>query len=544
MSNNNSHWYDNGVLYQIYPLSFADSDNDGFGDLEGIIDHLDYLNDGTAESLGVAAIWLSPVFESPMADWGYDISNYSQIDPIFGGMADLDILIFEAHKRGIKVLLDLVVNHTSVENEWFRQSRSSRLSEKRNWYIWADPSNDGGPPNNWLSRFGGSAWSLDESTGQYYLHTFSPEQPDLNWRNKEVREEITKIMRFWLDRGVDGFRADAVTSLMKDEKLRDDPPNPNYTEAINEPDERNIRQYSEMGHEYVDIITSFCEIMDQDDDRFLISEAYLDVPGLQDLYRACDAHPIHAPFNFNLLKLKWSATVYRDFIAEYELSMMPEDLPNYVLGNHDRSRVATRVGVAQARLLAMMQMTLRGLPVIYYGEELGMKDIETNPSGESGSSNVARDRFGRDRSRAPMVWSENDVNITTKKTWLPRQNIDNVPTVEDQNIDPQSMLNFYRHIIHLRGTLGALSLGNYEPIETSSDDVFAYMRDNGSQQCYIFLNFSENTNSIDVNDIGKWIAGTHLVDGDGEAFQQGEMILEGYEGRLYEKRIVNKGDRL
>ncbi len=536
-----SRWYERSVLYQVYPLSFADSNSDGFGDLKGVISHLDYLNDDTPESLGVGAIWLSPVFKSPMADWGYDISDYNQIDPKFGDISDLDILVFEAHKRDIKVLLDLVANHTSSEHPWFKASRSSRTDPKRNWYIWADPKPDGMPPNNWLSRFQGPAWTLDEHTGQYYMHTFLSQQPDLNWRNADVRQAMGKMMNFWLERGIDGFRADAVTSLLKDAQLRDDEPNPEYRPGTDEPSERNIRTRSEVRTESVDIITTFCEIMSKSGDKLLVSEAYLDIPGMQELYRACDDHPLHAPFNFNLIGLGWSAAGFRSFIDEYEASMRPEDIPNYVLGNHDRSRVVTRVGYDRARLLAMLQLTLRGLPVIYYGEELGMTDIDVPPKQQRDINSVTSQGEGRDGVRTPMPWSTDDVITTTDINWLPKGINSGQLSVENQTTDPQSMLSFYRHLIHLRQTLIALHRGSYRSLQTSDPDVYGYVREDGLQKCYVFLNFSPSPSSVSVGRIGRWIAGTHLVDGDGETLEIPELTLEGYEGRLYELR---RGEKL
>jgi alpha-glucosidase len=529
-------WYERSVLYQVYPLSFSDSNADGFGDLKGVIEHLDYLNDGTPESLGVGAIWLSPIFKSPMADWGYDITNYTQVDPIFGTIADLDLLVFEAHKRGIKVLLDLVVNHTSVEHGWFKDSRSSLDSEKRDWYIWANPDSDGLEPNNWLSRFGGSAWTYDDQTKQYYLHTFLADQPDLNWRNPKVKEAIGKMMNFWLNRGIDGFRADAVTALIKDPTLQDDDPNPNYRVGIDDPAEANIRNHSEVKDEYVDIITTFCSIMSSKEDSFLISEAYLDIPGLQELYRACDEHPIHSPFNFNLIGLDWSAKGYRSFIDEYEDSMRPEDLPNYVLGNHDRSRIVTRLGYGRARLLAMMQMTLRGLPVIYYGEELGLVDIDISKSQRRDLCNNTINGSGRDGVRTPMPWTVDDASSTTSTKWLPEGINSAQLSVESQAMDPQSMLNFYRHLIHLRKSLLAFSQGSYRSIETRDSDVYGYVREDGMQRCYVYLNFSSQPSILGVGKIGRWIGGTHLVDGDGEFLDIPELTLQPYEGRIYELR--------
>ena len=298
-------WYRRAVLYQIYPLSFADANADGYGDLRGIINHLDYLNDGTADSLGVGAIWLSPVYASPMTDWGYDISDHCAIDRTFGTMADFDRLVSEAHLRGIKVVMDYVANHTSIEHAWFEESRSTLTNAKRDWYIWSDPKPDGSPPNNWLSRFGGSAWKFEEQTGQYYLHSFLETQPDLNWRNPDVRTAMLDVLRFWLKRGVDGFRADAVLSLVKDSHLRDNPPNPAFVKGVSDPADKFLETYSAMKEPLGNVLGGFCNVIASHDDTYLVSEAYLDVAGLHELYGACREHPIHAPLNFNLMSIHW-----------------------------------------------------------------------------------------------------------------------------------------------------------------------------------------------------------------------------------------------
>ncbi|HEY6736336.1 MAG TPA: alpha-amylase family glycosyl hydrolase [Candidatus Saccharimonadia bacterium] len=530
-------WYQNAVLYHIYPLSFADSNGDGFGDLRGILQHLDYLQDGTAGSLGVQAIWLSPIYVSPMADWGYDVADYRAIDPRFGTMDDFDQLLAEVHRRGMRLLMDYVPNHTSIEHAWFRAARSSRRHPKRNWYIWSDPAPDGGPPNNWLSYFGGPAWTLDESTGQYYLHTFLPEQPDLNWRNPQVRREMLDVLRFWLNKGVDGFRTDAVYNLLKDPEWRDDPPNPSYRPGLSDPAERFLRVHSAGQAELPQLIGSFCDILSEKPGSFLLSEAYLNIPDLHKLYEACKRHPVHAPFNFNLMSLSWGASYYRSFIDEYEASLGPHDWPNYVLGNHDRHRLVTRIGEARAKLLAILQLTLRGLPVIYYGEELGLSDVNipTKLLRDPWEKRVPGMGLGRDGARTPLPWTGSGEGFTTNEPWLPlgRNVVNHNVKLEDR--DPGSFLSLYRHLIHLRTVMPALADGAYRSLVSDNPYVYAYLRETPLQRVVVVLNFDAHAAKVTLSEwLGGWVAGTHEVMGDGEVLGGSTIELKGYEGRVYE----------
>ncbi len=534
-------WYQHGVLYHIYPLSFADSTGDGFGDLRGIINHLDYLNDGTAESLGVSAIWLSPIYRSPMADWGYDVADHCTVDPRFGTMADFDELVAAVHQRGMKLLMDYVPNHTSVQHAWFTESRASRENAKRDWYIWADPKADGSPPNNWLSRFGGPAWTLDETTGQYYLHSFLAEQPDLNWRKAEVREAMLKILQFWLDRGIDGFRADAVDNLGKDTGFRDDPPNPRYRPGRDREDEAQLRVYSARQPGVGEALGAICEVLDQRPGRYMLSEAYLNLAELLPYYDACRAHPIHAPFNFNLMKLKWGAAIYRSFIDEYEAGLGADDWPNYVLGNLDNPRLVARVGLARARLLALLQLTLRGLPVIYYGDELGLPQARVPADRVRDTLELRSPGFGRDGARSPMPWTgELNGGFTEGTPWLPLS-----PGVERNNVaaqdaDPGSFLNLYRRLIHLRASSPALSDGDYRSLKLDNPQVYGFVRETNVGRCHILLNFSDELQTVTLGAIGQWIVGTHDLDGDGRHFDGGALTLEPYEGRLYESQVRAK----
>ena len=369
MAQGGDNWWRDGIFYQIYPRSFQDSDGDGVGDLAGILRRLPYV-----KSLGVDAIWLSPIFPSPMADFGYDISDYTGIDPLFGTMEDFDALLAAAHDNGLKLILDLVPNHTSSQHPWFVESRSSRDNPKRDRYAWRDPAADGGVPNNWLSEFGGSAWQFDETTGQYYYHAFLAEQPDLNWRNPDVRAAIYDAMRFWLEKGVDGFRVDVIWHLIKDAEFRDNPPNPHYVEG-RPPNERILTQYSTDQPEVHDVIAEMRRVTDAYRDRVLIGEIYLPLHRLM-AYYGNDLTGAQMPFNFALLSTFWSARSIETIVEDYEKALPKGAWPNWVLGNHDRPRVASRIGPGQARVAAMLLLTLRPTRTVYLREALGIHQME------------------------------------------------------------------------------------------------------------------------------------------------------------------------
>src|SRR4051812_43621968 len=334
-------WWQRGTIYQVYPRSFMDSNGDGVGDLRGIVSRLDYLR-----WLGVDAIWISPIYPSPMKDFGYDVADYVDIDPLFGSLADFDHLVSEAHARGLKLILDFVPNHTSDQHAWFRESRRARNSPKRDWYLWHDPGPGGGPPNNWRSCFGGSAWELDEATGQYYYHAFLKEQPDLNWRNPHVVEAMLGVLRFWLDRGVDGFRVDVLWHVIKDEALRDNPPNPDWREGM-DPYQALVPLHTTDRPEVHGIVTRMRRLFDEYEDRVIIGEIYLPVERLMRYYGA-DLAGAHLPFNFQLISAPWAAANLASLIQQYERALPSGAWPNWVLGNHDQHRIATRVGEAQA----------------------------------------------------------------------------------------------------------------------------------------------------------------------------------------------------
>src|SRR6185369_4869433 len=409
------HWWQTGIIYQIYPRSFQDSNGDGVGDLPGIIERLPYLS-----NLGVDAIWLSPIFVSPMADFGYDISDYRAIDPLFGSMDDFDRLLTQAHARGLKVLLDFVPNHTSDQHAWFRESRASRNNAKRDWYIWRDPAPGGGPPNNWHSEFGGSAWQLDPATGQYYYHAFLAAQPDLNWRNPAVREAMHDVLRFWLKRGVDGFRVDVIWHLMKDEHFRDNPANPGFRET-DPPHRRVLPLYTADRPEIHEVVRELRAVIDEFPERVLIGEIYLPIERLV-AYYGRDLRGAHLPFNFTLLETAWQARAIAGLIEQYEGALPAGGWPNWVLGNHDRPRVASRVGAAQAGVAAMLLLTLRGTPTLYYGDELGMQQVAIAPEQvrDPFEKNVPGMGQGRDGCRTPMQWDGSPgAGFTDSVPWLP-----------------------------------------------------------------------------------------------------------------------------
>jgi alpha-glucosidase len=476
-------WWQAAVLYQIYPRSFQDTNGDGIGDLAGIREHLPYLT-----KLGVDALWLSPIFPSPMADFGYDVADYTGIDPLFGSLADFDALVVAAHRSGIKVLLDLVPNHTSDRHPWFVNSRRARNDPQRNWYIWRDPAPDGGPPNNWLSEFGGSAWQFDAQTGQYYYHAFLAQQPDLNWRNENVRAAIHDVMRFWLIRGVDGFRIDVIWHLIKDAEFRDNPPNPAYVPG-RPPHERLLPLYTTDRPEVQDVIAGLRRVVDEFDDRVLIGEIYLPIERLV-AYYGTSLRGLDLPFNFTLLSTPWKARAIEHLVAEYEAALPPGGWPNWVLGNHDQPRLASRIGRDQARIAAMLLLTLRGTPTIYYGDEIGMAQVAIPPERvqDPFEKNVPGIGVGRDGCRTPMQWSaERGAGFSRVEPWLPLPDDFRHRNVATQRADPTSLLALYRRLIALRQARPALVAGAYRPL-AAQGDLLLYRREDADDQVTVALN--------------------------------------------------------
>ena len=484
-------WLQLGAVYQIYPRSFQDSDGDGVGDLPGITGRLDYLS-----WLGIDAIWLSPIFPSPMADFGYDVADYCDVDPLFGSRADLDALIEAVHGRGMKLILDFVPNHTSDQHPWFREARASRRNAKRDWYIWRDPAPDGGPPNNWQSQAGGSAWAYDAPSGQYYYHAFLEAQPDLNWRNPAVRAAMHDVLRFWLERGVDGFRVDVLWHLMKDPAFRDDPLNPDFREG--DPPFRRVIPVHSVDHEDIhEVVTGIRRLMESYGDRVLIGEIYLPIERLM-AYYGHDLQGAHLPFNFQLIGAPWHAATLADLIDSYERALPRGGWGNWVLGNHDQKRVASRLGQAQARVAAMLLLSLRGTPTIYYGDELGFEDVPIPPGRE-------RDPFGlrmpgtgqgRDPQRAPMLWDTGlQAGFTTGEPWLPLAADAAARNVATMRQDQGSILNLTRELLHLRRRRPALHAGAHIPL-AAQNGVLLYERRLGPERILVALNLTAEPRSI------------------------------------------------
>ncbi|HET7478582.1 MAG TPA: alpha-amylase family glycosyl hydrolase [Rubrobacteraceae bacterium] len=524
-------WWERGVIYQVYPRSFQDYDGDGVGDLPGITQRLEYL-----QWLGVDAVWISPFYPSPMADFGYDISDYTGVHPMFGTLEDFDALVAEAHRLGLKVILDYVPNHTSSEHPWFVESRSSRENPKRDWYIWRDPAPDGGPPNNWVASFGGGAWERDEPSGQYYYHAYLKEQPDLNWRNPEVREAMMDVLRFWLDRGVDGFRVDALRQLVKDEKLRDNPPNPDHRPGQS-PYDALLPLYSTDRPEAHGAIRGMRETLaGYGEDRLLIGELYLPIERLVTYYGE-DNTGVHLPFNFHLISTPWNARAIAGLIDTYEAALPPGGWPTWVLGNHDRSRIASRVGAAQARVAAMLLLTLRGTPTIYYGDELGMRDAPIPPElvQDPWEKNVPGIGLGRDPERTPMQWdgSANAGFCPEDVTpWLPVAEDYEQANVATEREDPVSMLSLHRRLLALRRAEPALSAGSYEPVEADGD-LLAYVREREGRRFLVALNLGHEPRSFEHPEIRGRVALTTRLDRAGEE-ADGALKLRGDEGVIVE----------
>ena len=490
-----------------------DADGDGIGDLGGIMQRLDYC-----AAFGVDALWLSPIYPSPMADFGYDISDYTDIDPIFGTLAEFDRLIAGVKRHGMKLILDYVPNHTSEEHPWFQASRSGRSNAKRDWYLWRDPAPDGGPPNNWLSHFGGSAWQWDERTGQYYYHSFLKNQPDLNWRHPEVIAAMHDVLRFWLKRGVDGFRVDVLWLLIKDDQWRDNPANPDYRPGM-PPQHSQIPLYTADRPEVQSIVAGLRKVIDEFDAKVLIGEIYLPVDRLV-AYYGTRLDGVHLPFNFQLLQSPWNARGIATSISRYEEALPAGGWPNWVLGNHDNPRVASRVGGAQARVAAMLLLTLRGTPTMYYGDELGMRNVSITPNQVQDplEKNVPGMGLGRDPCRTPMQWdASRSAGFTAGKPWLPIADDYEVLNVEEEGNRPSSLLSLYRRLLRLRRSHASLSIGTYEPL-VATGDLLAYIRCTEDERLLIALNLGAQPCPIALEVLrgrGRTLLSTYL-DRDGE----------------------------
>ena len=477
-------WWRDGIIYQIYPRSFQDSNNDGLGDLPGIISRLDYLAD-----LGVDAIWLSPIYPSPDKDFGYDVSNYVDVDPRFGNLQDFDNLLKEAHRRNIHIILDLVLNHTSDQHPWFLQSRSSKDNPYRDWYIWHPGKGSGMRPNNWQSVFGGDGWEFDPQTGEYYFHMFVKEQPDLNWHNPEVRKAILDVFKFWLDRGVDGFRLDVFNAYFKDAQLRDNPPHPGIRGF-----DRQKHVYDVDQPEMLPLLAEIRALMDKYKDRYAIGETFISTP--QKAVNYTGAHRLHAAFNFTILEKPWQAEKFAQGISIWDDLNQADLWPNQVLNNHDQRRISTRYQFDPddklAKTAAALILTLRGTPFLYYGEEIGMRDIHLSRTEILDPPGRKFWPFykGRDGCRSPMQWDDNPFSgFSNAKPWLPVHPDYMNRNVLAQRNDPGSLLNFYKLLIQIRRSTPAFQRGSFELIQGVPKHILAFIRSNENQKILILLNF-------------------------------------------------------
>ncbi len=573
-------WWQTGVIYQIYPRSFQDTDGDGVGDLKGITARLDYLT-----ALGVDALWISPIYPSPMADFGYDVADYTGIDPLFGTMADFDALLAAAHARKLRLILDFVPNHTSDQHPWFLASRSSRLDPKRDWYLWHDPappsgSDDRRPPsqrypNNWNSNFGGPAWAWDEATQQFYLHSFLKQQPDLNWRNPDVRAAMYAAMRFWLDKGVDGFRMDVLWLLIKDEQFRDNPVNLEYAPGMHDR-ARNLPLFNADQPGTHRIVAAMRALMDSygptlpdgqagqgsmdpevpsaPSNRVLIGEIYLPLPELVHYYfgrepqtggtegtapEIPELRGANLPFNFHLIQTSWDAGAIAQIVQTYEGLLPPGAWPNYVLGNHDQPRLASRIGAAQARAAAMLLLTLRGTPTLYYGDELGMEDVPIAPDQvqDPAEKNEPGKGRGRDPERSPMLWVDApNAGFTTPGAtpWLPLEESWRRINAKAQSGEERSILTLYRRLLAVRRAEPALHLGPITEV-AHEGSVLRFCRSApaslGGKRFQILLNLGNDPGTVKVQ--RGVVRLTTLLDGDGGAVD-GPVTVEGGEGLLIE----------
>ena len=504
-------WWREAVVYQIYPRSFGDTNGDGVGDLAGIEGRLDHL-----VALGVDAVWVSPFYPSPMKDFGYDVADYTGVDPLFGTMADFDRLLAAAHGRGLKVILDFVPNHSSTQHPWFRNAATSRDAEHRDRYIWHDPAPGGGVPNNWQSSAGGPAWTFHEETGQYYLHTFLPEQADLNWRNPAVRDAMLEAMRFWFERGVDGFRLDVVYHCIKDASFRDDPENPDYDPDTDPPFARVRPRHSTDQPEVMDlVIDPMRRLAEEMGNRLLIGEIYLPTEKLVRYYGETDTG-VHLPFNFALIGADWRAEALADLVNRYESHLPPHGWPNWVLGNHDQSRIATRVGAAQASVAAMLLLALRGTPTLYYGDEIGTEDVAIPPDRvrDPWELNMPGLGEGRDPCRTPMRWTAEPGRgfcNADVEPWLPFG--PERPNVRD-DAGPGSVLALHRALLALRRRHSALHRGDYERVRAEGDVLVIERRcgDGTNERVAVLLNIGAGTPPAPLGEdwaAAEWLLSTH-----------------------------------
>ena len=536
-------WWQTGVVYQVYPRSFQDTDGDGVGDLPGVTARLGYLAD-----LGVDAVWISPFYPSPGADGGYDVADYCDVDPQLGTLADVDRLAARAHGLGLGVIVDWVPNHSSDQHPWFQESRAGRDSKKRDWYVWRDAAPGTGPgtgrpprpPNNWLSAFGGPAWTWDPATEQFYLHSFLPQQPDLNWRAAGLREAMLATLRFWLDRGVDGFRVDVAHHIAKDPLLRDNPPEP-HPDAGHKPvsDYDRQRHVHDRGHPDVHgFFSMFRQIVDEyPGERVLMGEIHLAHDLAQWATYFGDGDELHLPLHFGLLGVPWTAAGLRAHVDAVQAVLPPGAWPSWVLGSHDEHRLATRLGAAGARLAAVLLLTLRGTPTLYAGDEIGTPQVDVPPDRlrDPAGQRTGVPALGRDGGRTPMAWDASPgAGFSTAPPaalWLPLHPTHAAVNVERQLAEPDSLLTLYRHLLALRRATPALHSGGYRALDVPG--VFAFERAHGESRALVLLNPGRQPHAATLPaGRWRWAASTHRRTGEAAgavrlAADEGAVLVPG-----------------
>jgi len=535
-------WWREGIVYQIYPRSYGDTDGDGVGDLAGIIEHLDHLG---PEGLGVDAIWLSPIYPSPGFDVGYDVSDHAAVDRLLGTEADFDRLVREAHARGLRVILDLVMNHTSDQHAWFQASRVSREGPHADFYLWRDPSgvDEEGrplPPNNWLSFFGGSAWQYEPARGQFYLHTFLVEQPELNWRNPAVEEAQLKMVRGWLDRGVDGFRLDVFNIFLKHPALPSNPELQGMAPGTSAWD-RQEHKYDRDQPDFPDLIARFRAIVDEVPGRMSVGELFYGGPETS----ASLANENHLVFDWELVRAPWSAEEYRDLLDRRQAIFGDGIWPTIVLSNHDQSRQASRLaasaGIADtdavARAAAAIALTLRGTPFLYYGEEIGLRDVVV-PFDEIIDPPARRVEEGwvwwnRDGCRSPMPWTGGPGHgfTTSGQPWIRFGDDADRRSVAAQATDPRSVMATYRRLIVLRHHRPSLRRGSLRRRDLGGVDVLSYDREADGETTLVVANFAQAGTAVDLQPAGDgpWlpVGGSHPDPGTPDP--AGQLALRGLE---------------
>ena len=523
-------WWRGAVIYQIYPRSFCDTNADGVGDLQGIIERLDYV-----AALGVDAIWIAPFFRSPMADFGYDIADYRDVDPMFGTLEDFDQLLGGAHARGLKVMIDQVLSHTSVEHEWFRQSRASRDGAYADWYVWADPKDDGTPPNNWLSIFGGSAWQWEPRRGQYYLHNFLAAQPDLNFHCPQVRVAVLDNVRFWLDKGVDGVRLDAINFCFHDRQLRDNPAKSAEKRIgrgfrADNPYAFQYHYHNNTQPENVDFLVDLRRLMDGYTDVAALGEISSE-DSLATMAQYTQHHRLHLGYSFELLTEDFGAAYIRQTVQRLE-SQMTEGWPCWAISNHDVERVATRWGKGRpsaqlAKMLTAMLCSLRGSVCVYQGEELGLTEAELPYESLRDPYGIAFwPQFkGRDGCRTPMPWNDDaHAGFSSSTPWLPVPEAHRLHNATKQEADPDSVLHGFRAFMQWRRSQPALRFGDIQFIETA-EPVLAFTRSFEGTTVLAVFNLSDAAASIELSFTATAIAGHGVPQGTLRGHQ---LELPGY----------------